>query len=90
MIKVEKYEFDNTEIEKYQFHHYKSPISINKIVIDKIVVSNKVLFGKKYFRYFIGYKNILKIRPLSIFLPKISTYRKDVDVSKHMSFSDKR
>ena len=58
MIKVEKYEFDNTEIEKYQFHHYKSPFSINKIVIDKIVVSNKVLFGKKCFRYFIGYKNI--------------------------------
>ena len=55
---MEKYEFDNTEIEKYQFHHYKSPISINKIVIDKIVVSNKVLFSKKYFRYFIGYKNI--------------------------------
>ena len=27
-------EFDNTEIEKYEFHQYKSPISINHIDID--------------------------------------------------------
>ena len=25
--------FDNTEIEKYEFHQYKSPISINRIDI---------------------------------------------------------
>ena len=27
-------EFGNTEIEKYEFHQYKSPISINHIDID--------------------------------------------------------
>ena len=34
--------FDDTEIEKYKFHQYKSPILINNIDINKIVVSNKV------------------------------------------------
>ena len=47
---------------------------MKNIDINKIVVSNKVSFGKKRFRYFIGYKDIKKIRPLSIFLPKMSVY----------------
>ena len=33
--------FDDTEIEEYKFHQYKSPILINNIDITKIVVSNK-------------------------------------------------
>ena len=41
--------FDNNEIEKYTFHQYKTPILINNIDICKIVVSNKVSFGKKRF-----------------------------------------
>ena len=55
--------FDDTEIEEYKFHQYKSPTSINNIDIKKIVVSNKVPFGKQDFRYFIGYKNNKRIRP---------------------------
>ena len=47
----------DTEIEKYKFHQYKSPISTDNIDNNKIVVSNKVSFGKKDFRYFIGYKH---------------------------------
>ena len=43
-------------------------------------------FGKKVFKYFIGYKDAKKIRPLSIFLPKISGYRKDFDETKYISF----
>ena len=31
--------FDDTEIEKYEFHQYKSPISINDIDLNKIIVS---------------------------------------------------
>ena len=61
------------------------PISIQIIDINKIVASNKVSFGKKGFKYFIGYKDI-KIRPLYIFLPKMSAYRRDFDETKHMSF----
>ena len=53
--------FDNTEIEKYKFQQHKSPISIDNIGIEKIVVSNKVSFGKKNFKYFIGYKDAKKL-----------------------------
>ena len=45
-------------------NQHKSPISINDVDFSKIVVSNKVNFGKKGFRYFIGYKNGKKVRPL--------------------------
>ena len=44
--------------------------SISNIDINKIVVSNKVSFGEKDFKYFIGYKDAKKVRPLCIFLPK--------------------
>ena len=44
----------DTEIENHKFHRHKSPISINKMHINKIVVFNKVSFGKKGFKYFIG------------------------------------
>ena len=49
--------FDDTEIEEHTFNQYKSPILINEIDIDKIVVSNKFPFGKQDFKYFIGYKD---------------------------------
>ena len=39
----------------------ESPISINDIDINKIVVSNKVPFGKEDFKYFIGYKDAKKL-----------------------------
>ena len=50
-----------------------------------MVVSNKVSFSKKRFKYFIGYKDV-KIRPLCIFLPKICACRRDFDETKSMSF----
>ena len=57
-------QFDNIEIEKYKFHQYKSPILIGNTDINKIVVPNMVSFGKKDFKYFSGYKDPEKIRPL--------------------------
>ena len=41
--------FGDTEIKKHKFHQYKGSISIKNININKIVVSNKVSFGKKRF-----------------------------------------
>ena len=41
--------FGNTKIEKQKFYQHKRPISIENIDINKIVVSNKVSFGKKRF-----------------------------------------
>ena len=60
-----------------------SPISINNIDINKIVVSNKISCGKKNLKSFIGYKYV---RPFFILLPKMSTYRIDFDETKCMFF----
>ena len=59
----ENIRFDDTEIEEYRFHQYKRPISINNIDINKMIASNKFLFDKQDFKYFIGYKNNKEIRP---------------------------
>ena len=49
--------FYDIEIEKKKFHQHKKPILIKNVGIKKIVVSNKVSFGKKSFKNFIGSKN---------------------------------
>ena len=73
---------DDTEIEKCKFHQYKRPISIDNREVNKIAVSNKIFFGKNHFKYFIGYKDAKKTRPLRIFLPKMSPYTRDFDKTK--------
>ena len=70
-------------IEKQKFHQHKSSISINNV---KLVVSYKVNFGKKGFKYFIGYKDVKKVRLLCVILPKMSAYRREFDVTTYMSF----
>ena len=82
--------FDDTEIEKYKFHQYKSPVSIDNIDVNKIVVSNKISFGKNGFKHFIGYNNAEKYRPLWIFFPKMSTYRREFDKTRCLSFFYKK
>ena len=44
----------------------KNFTNIKDISIKNIVASNKVSFGRKGFKYFIGYKNAKKIGPLKI------------------------
>ena len=66
------YKFGDIEIKKQKFHQHKRPISIKNIDVNEKVVSNKVSFGKKGFKYFIAYKHAKKIRPLCIYLPKMS------------------
>ena len=71
-IKIEKTitKFGDIEIKKQIFHQHKSPISIKDIDTNKIVVSNKFSFGKKGFKYFIGYKYTKKIDLYAYFLSK--------------------
>ena len=71
---------------KQEFHQHKGPISIKNFEIDKMVVPNQVSFGKKEFKYFIGYKDAENIKPLCVFLPKMTTYRKDFDETKYIYF----
>ena len=78
--------FNDTEIEEYEFHQYKSPLSINNIDINKIVVSIKFLFGKQDFKYFIGFKDNKEIKPLHIFFPEMSIFKRHSDKTKCMYF----
>ena len=41
---------NNTKIAKYKFHQHKSPILINNVDINKILVSNKGSFDKMDFK----------------------------------------
>ena len=50
--------------EEYEFYQFKSAILINVIDMNKIILSNKFSFGKQDFKYFNGYKDNKKIRPL--------------------------
>ena len=52
--------FSDIEIQKQKFHQRKEPISTKDKDMNKIVVSNKVSFGKKGFKYFIGYTDAKK------------------------------
>ena len=78
--------FRDIEIHNQTFHQHKEPISIKNVAIDKIVVSNKASFGKKRFKYFIGNKNVSKIRSLCVFVPKTSAYKQDFDETKYCRF----
>ena len=84
--------FYDTEIQEYKFHQYKSPISTKNIHINKIVEYNKFLAGKQYFKYFIGYKDNKKIRPLCIFFPEMSIYERYSDNTKckHFVINDEK
>ena len=44
-----------------------------------------ISLGKEVFKYFIDYKYAKKIKPLCMFLPKISIHRKDLDKTKDIS-----
>ena len=66
-IKMEKaiIKFGDIEIQKQKF-----PISVKNIDFNNIVVSNKVPFSKKAFKYFIGFKDAKKIDFYGYFFQK--------------------
>ena len=69
--------FGNIETEKKKFYRNKTPIFLKDVDIKKVLVSNKISFGEKNYKYFIGYlHNDNKVKPLHIMLPKTSNYVK--------------
>ena len=72
--------FGDNKIQKQKLHQHKEPVSIKKIDVNKIVVSNStclVFLAKKDLNILLAIKMIRKIRPLCIFPQKISACRKD-------------
>ena len=47
--------FGDIEVEKHKFHRHQTPIFLIDLDIEKLLVSNKFFFGKKNYKYFIGY-----------------------------------
>ena len=61
------------KLKKKIFYHYKSPVPLRDIDIEKVLVSKKVFFGKeKTHKYFHYLYNDDKVKPLHIMLPKTS------------------
>ena len=67
-------------MKKNKFCRNKTLIFLKSVDIAKVLVSNKITFGEKNYKYFIGYLyNDDKVKPLDIMLPKTSAYVKSYD-----------
>ena len=72
--------FRYIEIEKINFTTIRLLFFLRDVDIEKVLVSKKISFGEKNYKYFIGYLyNGNKVKPLNIMLPKTSTYLKSYD-----------
>ena len=73
--------FDEKKIKKRKFYKNKKVTEINKIDINKILVSKEDPYGtKNSFKYFIGYNDNDAIRPLCVKLPQMSGYAKNLNL----------
>ena len=63
---------------------------INNVDINKIVAFNKLPFSKQDFKYFIGYKDAKKGKPLCILFPETNGYRIDLDAIECISCFNER
>ena len=70
---------------KNKFHNNKNPIAIDDVNIDKKFISNKIYFCKKGLKYFTGYKDNEKVKPLCTMLPTMRGYTKRFNETKYMS-----
>ena len=72
--------FGNIKIEKNKFYRHKTPIFVGDVDIEKVLGPNKLSFGERNYKYFIGYLyNGNKVKPLNIMLSKTSAYVKSYD-----------
>ena len=79
--------FDYKNIKKSEFYKNKEVTEIDKIDVNKILVSKEEPYGtKNSFKYFIGYNDNDVIRPLCIRLPQMTGYARKFDENSTMSF----
>ena len=73
--------FGDNEIEKDIFYQYKSPIFLEDIDINSVLVSNKIFSGGENHQQFIGcLHDDYKIKPLHLMLSKMRAFVKRYDV----------
>ena len=69
--------FGNIEIEKNKFDINKLPVHLRNVDIEKVLVSKKISFSEKNYKYFTALLyNDDKVRPLNVMPPKTSAYVK--------------
>ena len=71
-----------SKLKNTNFAQHKSPIwiyGIYAVNIDKIVLTNRVPFDKKGFKYFISYKDAKKVKLLCVMPLKMIAYRRGFD-----------
>ena len=72
--------FGGSEIQKNIFYPNNIPVYLMDVDNEMALVSNKISFGEKNYKYFICYLyNDGKVKSLNIMLPKTSTYVKRND-----------
>ena len=68
------------KLKKINFTTIKVLFFKKVVDLEKVLVSNRISFFEKNYKYFIGYlHNDDKVKPLHIMLPKTSTYVKSYD-----------
>ena len=80
--------FSDTEIEKKKSYSSTKVIDVNKVDVEKILVSDELAYGKKKetdAKYFIGNKTGKKNRSLFIKLSKMMRYINKVEESQYIS-----
>ena len=79
--------FNDEKINKSNVNKNKKLSKIDKIYVDKILLSKKETYStKNLLKYFIGYNDNGVIRPCFIKLPQMIGYVKHFDSNKTMSF----
>ena len=68
--------FNNTRVNKKEFHKSKQAINLSLVTVDQIVVSDKFKHNDDGFKYFIGYQEDEIVKLLCIILPQMSGYKK--------------
>ena len=68
--------FNNTELNKKEFHKSKEPIDLLSVDVDQIVVSYKFKHNGEGFKHFISYLAGEIVKPLCIIFPRMSGYIK--------------
>ena len=68
---LKKIKFGDKEVDKKQFYSSKQAISLDSIVLSKIVVSNKWKINDTTYKYSCGYLNNDVIQPLCVILTMV-------------------
>ena len=68
--------FNNIKINKKKFHKSKQVIDLDSVDTDKTVLSDRFRHSEEGFKYFIGYQENERVKPLCIILPQMNAYIK--------------